>query len=182
MLKQSSRNTARQRHGNKHRQQYHRRGNNRRGDIAHCVECSLTRRHSAFEIDLHGLDHHNAIIDHKTDSQNNAQKRDDIDRKSEQREEDKRTDQRYGHSNQRDQRRAPILDKEIDDNDDQHQSQQQSVENLAYARFDTRRGIDNRVDRHAVGKSFRELFNSRPDARTDLHCVAIRRLIDHEHS
>ena len=70
---------------------------------------------------MHGFDHHNGIVDHDGDSQQQGRQRQQVDGEAKHVEEEERTDERYGHGNQRDERRAPVLQEHVDNDEHQYQ-------------------------------------------------------------
>ncbi len=74
------------------------------------------------DVMLHNFDDDNGIVHHQTDGQHQAEERQRVDGKPEQRKQRERADQRHRHGQQRNQRRAPALQEEEDDDDDEDQS------------------------------------------------------------
>ncbi len=108
------------------------------------------RRHALSEIAFDVLDHDDRVIDDDTDGQHQSEQRQRIERDADGTHHEKRTDQRDGYSDDRNDRRAPCLQKH-----DHHDHDEQN-------RLDQR--LNDRVDR--VLNEFRRIVDDRvPDTR-----------------
>ena len=110
------------------------------------MACSVASRgaHSLFDMVLHRLDDDDRIVHHQADRQHKAKQRKRIDRKSERREKCEGADQRYRHCDHGNQRRAPILQEHIDDQDHQPHRDQQRHHDFVDALGYRQRGIECR--------------------------------------
>ena len=83
--------------------------------------CFLGRQ-SMFDVMLDCLDDDNGVIHDEADRENQTKQRERVDRKTKHRKDRKGADERDGHGKQRDKGRAPILQEEEYNNDDQDRS------------------------------------------------------------
>ena len=79
---------------------------------------------------MHGFDHHNGIIDHNGDGQQQGRQCQQVDGEAEHFEEEECTYQRHRHGNQRDQRRAPVLQEDVDHDEHEEQREEQREHHL----------------------------------------------------
>jgi len=71
-----------------------------------------------FDVALHAFDDDDGIVDHQADGQHQPEHRKGIDGEAKEREKNKGAHQRDGYGQQRDQRGAPVLQEEVDNQDD----------------------------------------------------------------
>ena len=181
LLEQPSRDAARERHGDEDGQQHDGRGDDRRSHVAHGFQRRRTGFHAPFDIHLRSLDDHDGVVHDQSDGQHEPQQRDDVDRESEQGKQREGADERHGYRHQRNHGRPPVLQEEIDDEDDEQEGDDERAEDVPHAGVDARRGIDDRGGFDAVGKTLREPFHRGFDLAADGHGVAARLLVDDDH-
>jgi hypothetical protein len=75
----------------------------------------VVRRQALLDVVLDRLDHDDGVIHDQADGQHQAKERERIDRKAEHREERERADERDRHGDERNQRGAPALQEDEDD-------------------------------------------------------------------
>jgi hypothetical protein len=51
----------------------------RTGDLFHCFQCGILGSEPVFDVTLHGLDHHDGVVHHQADGQNQPEERKRID-------------------------------------------------------------------------------------------------------
>ena len=90
------------------------------------LKVGVLRRHAFLDVVLDRLHDDDRVVHHEADRQHQAEQRQRVDGKAEQREEDERPDERDRHGQQRNQRRAPALQEDEDDDDDQHDGDQRA--------------------------------------------------------
>ncbi len=115
-----------ERHRNKHRHKYQRRGDNRITDTFHCVDtCHIRRLIPYVETRLHRLDDDYGIIHHRTNHEHQGEQRYQVDTESCHCHESKRTNQRNHDTHQRNQRGTDVLQEDIhhQDNEDDRLNQ-----------------------------------------------------------
>lgn len=139
-----SRYASGQRYGNKYGHQHYRGGDDGRGDALHGMQGGLLWCLAFGDVDLHGLHHHDGIVDHQTDGQHQTQQWDDVDGESEYRKQCEGTDERYGNGDDGYERGAPLAQKEVDDDDDQQKGDDQGLEDVADSCGDALCGVDDR--------------------------------------
>ena len=103
---------------------------------------------------MHSLDDHNGIVHHNGNSQQQGRQRQQVDRESEYRQEEERTYQRHWHGNQRNQRRAPVLQEDVNHDEHQYQREEQGEHHL----FDRRIEELRDVVVYLIGHARREQF------------------------
>src|SRR5215510_887157 len=91
---------------------------------------------------LHRLNDHDGVVNYETDRQHQTEKREGVNRETEQWEDHERTDQRHGHGEQRDQRRSPTLQEEIDHEGHENDRGDERFDNFLYPLRNRERGID----------------------------------------
>src|SRR4029077_20805217 len=101
-----------------------------------------------------------------------------VDREAKQREEDKCANKRYRNRQQGDERRAPILEKEIDDNDDQQDSDKKGLNDFFHALGDSARLVERDGVFHVLRKALLHLRHQRSDSGGSFDSVRARQLID----
>ena len=94
--------------GDEHRSEYRGDRNDRPGDLAHRSPRSLRRLLAVLDMPLDVLDHHDCIVDHNPDGQDQAEQRQGIEGEAHQMHDRKGADDRHRHGHQRDQRRTPV--------------------------------------------------------------------------
>ena len=70
---------------------------------------------------MHSLDDHDGVVDHDGDGKHECGKRKQVEREAERIEEEECTDERHGHRNQRDERRACVLKEDV--HHDEHEDE-----------------------------------------------------------
>ena len=147
-------------------------------DFLHGPEGRLLGRHAIFDMTFHCLNHHDGVIHHQTDSKHQTKQRKRIDGETKSGEEDERADQRYRDSQQRNQRGAPALQKDVDHDNHQPNRDQQGYDNLP----NSFRNRTCRVQRNRVVDTLREAFlgfrHQFIDTLCSLNCVGTGQLID----
>ena len=79
---------------------------------------------------MNRLDHHNGIIDHNRNRQQEGGQRKQVDGESEDPEEEERTDQSHRYGNHRNQRRTEVLQEDVHYDEHQYQGDDQGEDNL----------------------------------------------------
>ncbi len=165
---------------NEHRTQHQRRGDDRAGHFAHGLFSGLEGLQPQLDITLDVLHHHDGVVHHDTDRQYQAEQRQCVKREAKQVHHRKRTDQRYRHRHQRNDRGAPGLQEQ---NHHQHH-QDQCFEQGVHHRFDGATHEDGRVIDDAVVHPLREvlfqLFHLAAHFVGDLDGVGARALEDRD--
>ena len=90
------------------------------GELLHRFSSRVLGIQALFDVALHTFHDDDGVVHHQADGQHQPEHRKRIDGEAEQREEDKGSNQRDRHGQQRNQRGAPVLQKEIDHQDHQH--------------------------------------------------------------
>ena len=122
------------------------------------------------------LHNNNSVVHHNADSQYQAEQRKVVDRKTKREHGAKRADERHGHSRQRNNRRAPGLEENNNDNDHKENCLQQRVDDgLNRVTYKDRRVINHRVV-HTVGKVSLQVLHSPANICRKLERVGAGRL------
>ncbi len=127
---------------------------------------------------LDAFDNYDRVIHNESDGQHESEHRKRVDRETKQWKENERTDQRDGHREQRNERRAPILKKYVDDNNDQHDGDQKRLNDFFHAFGDGARLIQSDRVVHVLRQALLHLRHQLSDSRGRFHCVGARQLID----
>ena len=159
--------------------EYQRHGDERPSQILHRFFCRFARGKVLFVHDaVHVLHHHDGVVHHDADGQNQSQQRQHIQREPEKHHHAEGADQRDRHGHNGNDRCAPALQREV--NDQNHQ--QQGLEQRAVNVMDRLRNIRGHVERDvvgdALGKTQADLFHRLPDRFGDLHGVRSRQHVD----
>ena len=100
---------------------------------------------------LNSFDDDDGVIHHQTDRQHETKERKSVDGKSERREERECANERNRHRDHGNQRRPPILQEHVDDQDHQRHCDQQRHHDFVYAFGHRKRGIERRVESQVGG-------------------------------
>ncbi|MNF25982.1 hypothetical protein D3C84_66080 [compost metagenome] len=169
-----------ERRRNEYRTQHQRRGDDRAGYLAHGFFGRFNRGQSEFDVPLDVLHHHDGVVHHDTDRQYQAEQRQGVEREAKQMHHGKGTDQRYRHSDQRNDRGAPGLQEQ--DHHEYHEDQcfEEGVNHrLDGAAHEDRRVIDD-AEVHAFGEALLQFGHFRPHFVGDFDGVGTRTLEDRD--
>ena len=168
--------------GQKDGHQYRGRRNDRGGYRFHRGDRRVFPVHAFFDVDLHRFHDDDRVVDDQTDSEYQAEQREDVDRKTEQRKDHECPDQRDRNRDDRHDRGPNVLQEQVDDQDDQQQCQSERDDDIVDAEQDRPGRVDDRVIVHSLGERLRELPHRGVDLLTYLDGIAARRLVDHDHA
>ena len=101
------------------RRQHQRDTDHRTRNLFHRFQRGGLRVHALFDVALHRFHHDDRVVHHQADRQHKPEERQRVDGESEYREHDEGSDQRDRYRQQRDQRGAPALQKDVDHHRDQ---------------------------------------------------------------
>src|SRR6266702_8736736 len=93
---------------------------------------------------LHAFDHHDGVIDHESDRQDETKQRKCVDRKSEHGKQYEGPDKRNGNSEQRNESGAPALQEQKDHKDHQEKRDHERLDNF----LDSLRDGESGIERH----------------------------------
>ena len=155
-------------------------GDNRALYFVHGAFRRIDRRQAFFHMLLDVLDDDDSIIDDQADGQYHGEQCQCIDRKVKNQERTKRTNKRYRYSEQRDNRCAPVLQEDENNENDEQQGFNERLQNFLDGGTDVIRRIENlrhlesrRQCRLSFIKDLTNLGNRR-------HGVSITREVDAE--
>ena len=112
---------------------------------------------------LHGFHHDDRVIDDDADREHQPEQRERVDGKAQRGEGAEGTDERNGHDQDRNQRCAPTLQEQVDDEHDQHEGDDQRLDHLFQRLGDERRrAVRDRVHH----------------ARRKARCLVVHHLLD----
>ena len=125
--------------------------------LAHRLDRGVARRQLVLaHVPLDVLQHDDRVVDDDADRQHHAEQRQRVDRVAERVEAGERSDQRDRNRDERDDRGAPALQKEVDDEEDEQHRFGERLHDLGDRHFDeARRVVRDRVGQ-ALGKLLRE--------------------------
>ena len=122
---------AYERHGDEHRGHHQRDRDDSTRNLIHGIDRGRQRRLVALvELGVYGLYHHDSVVHHNGDGQQQRRQRQQVDGETEDAQEEERTHQRHRHGNQRDERRAPVLQEDVNHDEHQYQREQQREHHL----------------------------------------------------
>ena len=163
-----------QRH--EHRNQHQRDGDDRSGHLAHRTVGCVSRRKSFLDIPFDVLDHDDGVIDHDADRQHQPEQAERIDREAEQIHHGEGADDRNRNGDQRNDRRAPCLQEDDDDEYDQrHRFQQRMHHGLDRGANELGRIVDD-TEIDAVRHVLLDLRHDRANVVGNFERVRPRRL------
>src|SRR3954447_12825878 len=136
-------------------------------DLVHRLVSCFQRRHAGTQVALYVFDNNDRIIDNNSHRQNQAEKREVVDRDAEHIENGERSDERYRNCNDGDDGGSPVLEEQK--HDPEHQKD--CHENRDYYLVDRFGDEDRRIVNYLVvgagRKVFRQLFHSYKDFVVD---------------
>ena len=101
---------------------------------------------------FHRLDHHDRIVDHQADGEDEAEEGERVDREAEGGKEDEGADQRDRDRRHRDERGAPVLQEQVDDEDHEEQRFAERDQDFPYPFRHGERRVDRIPVLHVRGK------------------------------
>ncbi len=164
--------------GNEDRGEDERDGDDRAGHLLHGSVGRVNRGHALFDVVLDGFDDDDGVIDDQADGEHQAEERKRVDGEPEQREDHEGADERDRHGEQGDERGAPSLQEDVDDQDDEGQRDEERDEDLVNAGVDGRGGVERDVIRHVRREGLGELVHPRANIFCRLNGVGAGELID----
>jgi len=150
-------NAADEDRGHKHRAQHERDGNQRGADFVHAFARRFARRQPSRDIAFDVFDDDDGVVDHDADRQNQPEQGKIVQRKAERRHEEKRADERHRDGDQRNDRGAPILQKQHHHQHNQHDGFADRIDHRIDGLLDELRGIVDDGVFDAGWKSLRQL-------------------------
>ena len=144
MLVEQAGDAAHERHGDEHCREDDGDADHRRRDFLHRRERSLPGRLPLLDVTLDRLHHHDGVVDHETDGEDETEQRERIHREAEHREQRERSDQRDRHRDQWNQGRAPALQEQEDHQRYQQGGLEQRDDDLANALGHGDGGVERR--------------------------------------
>ena len=136
----------------KDRRQHQRDPDQRPADFVHRFDRRIARRSSLLDFRLDRFDHDDRIVDHQADRQHQAQERERVDRESDRGKEHESADQRYRNGQDRNQRRAPALQKDENHQHDQGDRLEQRLDDFERALGHRDGGVERQRRLHVRGK------------------------------
>ena len=127
---------------------------------------------------LHCLDDDDRVIDHQPDGQHQAKKRKRVDGEAERRKDDECSYQRNRNSQQGNERGAPPLQKNEDNDHNKAKRFKERQQDLVDTGGNCLRGIERNAVSDARRKSRRKLFHALPDGLCGLNCVGAGQLVN----
>ena len=130
---------------------------------------------------MHGLDHHDRVIDHNTDRQHQGEERDQVNRHPEHTHEKEGSDQRYGYRQSRDQCAADVSQEEKDHQGHQYECFQQRVQHLLDRGIqEAGNVVADRIVHPRREHVFLEFLELHLDLLDDLRGVGTRGLLEYD--
>ena len=129
---------------------------------------------------LDRLDDDDGVVDDDADRQHHPEQGQGVDREPEDGEGGEGADQRHRHRQHRDQGGAPALEKEVDDDQYQHQGLEQGLDDLPQRFDDEDRVVDDEIAGDIGGKAPSQLLQLGVDQGRGLDGVGVRGQVDRE--
>ena len=142
LLIEPSLNPAHHANRNEDRGEDQRDADDRPGHLLHRFQGRVFWAHPFFDVVFHRLHHDDRIVDDEADREDEAEERQRVDRETEQREHREGANQRHRYGQHRDERRAPVLEEEKYDEDDEHQGFREGLHDVLDAFGHRQRGIE----------------------------------------
>ena len=133
----------------------------RTADLVHRLDRRIARRTPLFDLRLDRLDHDDRVINHQPDRKNQPQQRERVDREADGRKEHEGADQRDRNRQDRNQGRAPVLQKDEDHQHHQRDRFEQGLDDFARAFGDRHGGVEDQPLLHVLRKLAREFGHPR---------------------
>ena len=164
---------------NEHRHQDECGGDDRAHDLGRRPSGGLARQQALLvEVSLGVLDHYDGVVHHDSDGQHEAEERQRVDREPEHADDREGPDQRHRDGQGRDQRRAPVLQEDVDGEDDEPDGDEERPHDLLDRDPDELgRVVGTRVG-HAVREARGEPRHGRLDPARHVEGVGARQLED----
>ena len=131
---------------------------------------------------FHRLHHDYGIVHNQADGKYQTKQREGINRKTKQREEDKRAYQGDRYRQERDQGSSPSLKEEIDDENHQRDGNHQGKDDFPYSLDDGTGGVERHRIVHISRKASLQFRHQFLHARCGIHGIGSRQLIDGDYS
>ena len=147
-------------HRNEHRRQNERNRDHRGRHFRHGLHGGVLGTHTVVDMTLYRFHHHDGVVHYDADGEHQSEHTGDVDREAEQREDGKRADHRDRNREQRNQRGAPVLQEDEDDENHQPDGFHQGHHHV----------LDGGADEHG-GVVWHHVVDSRGEAR--LHAVHV---------
>ena len=176
LLVEFSSDAADESRGHEHRAQHQRHRDDRPGHFCHRFQRGFARLESLRDETLDVFHDDDSIIHHDTDGEHEAEQREIIQRETKHLHHRERTDQRHGHGQQRNERRAPRLQEHDDHDDDEENRFNQRMQHRLDGRADELRRIVVHAVVHAGRESFLHLQHHAIDVIRRVQCVAAGKL------
>ena len=171
-----------ERHWDEHRGHHQRDGDDSSRNLVHGIDRGRQRRLvTLVELGMHSLDYHNGIVDHNGNGQEQGRQRQQVDGESEYRQEEERTNERYGNGNKRDERRAPVLQEYVDDQEHQNEGEHQGEHHLLDRGIEELGHVVVNLIVHARGEQLSLLFELGLHLLGNLVGVRTSNLLHHTH-
>ena len=127
---------------------------------------------------LYAFDYDDGVIYHQANGQHQPEHRKRIDRETDQREDNKRTHKRNRHGQQWDERRAPVLQEEVDDKDHQSDGDQKGYNDLLQALCHGARLVKRYNVIHIAGEALLHLRHQLADTCRRLNRIGSGQLVN----
>ena len=138
----------------------------------------LARRQALLQPAFDVLDHHDGVIDHDADGQDQTEEGDVVQAEAEGGHDGEGADDGDGDGDQRDEGGPPVLQERQDDNGDQHHRLQQGLHHVGDRLADERRGVVGDCVVNPLREVRLELLHLGPDPASDVQRVGAGQLKD----
>ncbi len=162
----------------KHRGENQGNGDDGTGEFFHRLPSGIFWSKTLLDMALYAFDDNDGVIYDEADRQDQPEHRKRVDREAKEREENKRTYQRDGNGQQRDQCSAPVLQKKVDHQDHQNDGNQQGDNELLHAFCNCARLVKRYGVIHILWEALLHLGHQFSDACGRLDGVGTRQLIN----
>ena len=167
-----------ERRRDKHRREDQGNGDHRPRNLLHRQDRGIPRRHSLFNMVLHRFHHHNGVVHHQADGQDQPEQRERIDGEAQQRKDDERPNQGNRHRQQGNQRGAPALEEDVDHENDQQQGLKQRQQDFMNPGRDRLGGVHTDFALEVLGQPPRQFVQLRAHSLRGGNRVGTGQLVD----
>ena len=180
LLVDLAREAAHEGHRHEHRRHDQRRGDDRPTDLFHGANGGIANADIVLfaEHPLDVLHHQYGVIHHDTDRQHQREQRQQVDREVEQVEAGKGTNHRDRHHRHGDDGKAPVLQEDKQNHDNDQERFDERLEHRLDGRIDEQRRIVRRHILEPRREAFSQIFHGRPNRVGRFQRVGARLLVD----
>ncbi len=148
----------------------------RRRDLRHGLQRGFPGREPFLDVVLDRLHHDDGVVHHEADGEDEAEEGQRVDGEAQEGEEGEGPDEGHRNGDQGDEGRAPVLEEQEDDQDDENHRLPEGARDLLHPLGDRQRGVEAHLVVEVAREALLELGHHVLDALRDREGVGSRRL------